>query len=179
MPFSALASEKSAYVNEEYGFTLRHPSSLMLKSFGEAYFDLLKGEKILLRASIEDDTFKIFIQEIKAETDVFLSFARERCKTICDADGPDGSTYCKKVETEREWRSVNGIRVLEFTLIFTRENYQDKTKEESRMGPVYMIDISRQNRPLALMIHPMPGTLESRDTWQLTRELIETISLLR
>jgi hypothetical protein len=100
-----------------------------------------------------------------------------RCKIICDADGPDGSTYCKETATEKEWTSGNGLRVLEFTLIFTRENYQDKTKEESRIGPVYVVDISRAQRYLALMIHPGHEVLASKDSEQLIRGLIDTIAL--
>jgi len=67
--------------------------------------------------------------------------------------------------------------VMEFTLIFTRENYQDKTKEESKMGPVYMVDISRAGHPLALMMHPGHETLPSRDSEHLIRGLINTIKL--
>ena len=161
----------------EYSFTLHYPSPFQVRSFGEGYFDILKDDKIFVEASVEDDVFKIFIQEAKPEKDVFRSFARERCKIICDADGPDGSTYCKEIASEKEWTSGNGLRVLEFTLIFTRENYQDKTKEESRMGPVYMVDISRAGHPLALMIHPEQETLMSRDCEQFVHGLIDTIEL--
>ena len=173
----AFGSEESSYRNMEYSFTLHYPSPFQVRSFGEGYFDILKDDKIFVEASVEDDVFKIFIQEAKPEKDVFRSFARERCKIICDADGPDGSTYCKETATEKEWTSGNGLRVLEFTLIFTRENYQDKTKEESRMGPVYMVDISRAGHPLALMIHPEHETIPSRDSEQLIRALINTIKL--
>ena len=173
----AFGSEESSYRNMEYSFTLHYTSPFQVRSSGKGYFDILKDEKIFAQASVEDDVFKIFIQEAKPEKDVFRSFARERCKIICDADGPDGSTYCKEIASEKEWISANGLRVLEFTLIFTRENYQDKTKEESRMGPVYMVDISRAGHPLALMIHPGHESLMSRDSQQLIRGLIDTIQL--
>ena len=173
----AFGSEESSYRNKEYSFTLHYPSSFQVRSFGEGYFAILKDDKILVQASVEDDVFKIFIQEAKPEKDVFRRFAQGRCKIICDADGPDGSTYCKEIESEKEWTSGNGLRVLEFTLIFTRENYQDKTKEESRMGPVCMVNISRAGTPLALMIHPGQEVLMSRDYEQLVHGLIDTIEL--
>jgi hypothetical protein len=177
-PFNpAFGSEESSYRSEEYNFTLRYASPFQVRSFGEGYFDILKDGKIFAQASVEDDAFQIFIQEAKPKTDVFRSFARERCKIICNADGPDGSTYCKEIAGEKEWISASGLRVLEFTLIFTRENYQDKKKEESRMGPVYLVEISRADHPLALMIHPAPETLLSRDSEQLIRGLIDTIEL--
>jgi len=173
----AFASEESSYRNEEYSFSLEYPKSLKMKVFGEDYFDILKEGNILLQASIEDDTFKIFIQETKPGKDAFRSFARQRCKIICDADGPDGSTYCEKIENEKEWNSRTGLTVLEFTLIFTQEDYQNKTKENSRMGPVFVVDISSADHPLALMIHPGHETLASKDSEQLIRGLIDTIKL--
>ena len=62
-------------------------------------------------------------------------------------------------------------------MIFTRENYQDKTKEESEIGPISMIDISRGGHHLALMIHPGHESLMSRDSQQLIRGLIDRIQL--
>ena len=177
LSLSAFGSEEISCRNEEYNFTLHYTPPFQVRSFGEGYFDILKDGKIFAQASVEDDPFQIFIQEAKPKTDVFQGFARERCKIICDADGPDGSTYCKEIASKKEWTSANGLRVLEFTLIFTRENYQDKTKEESRMGPVYMVDISRAGHPLALMIHPGQETLMSRDCEQFVHGLIDTIEL--
>jgi hypothetical protein len=177
LSFSAFTYGESSYRNEEYGFTFHYPSSFQVRSSGEGYFDILKDDKIFAQASVEDDSFNIFIQEAKPKEDVFRSFARERCKIICDADGPDGSTYCKGIASEKEWTSANDLRVLEFILIFTRENYQDKTKKESRIGPVYVVDIPRAHRHLALMIHPGHEVLASKENMQLIHGLIDTIEL--
>lgn len=177
LSLSAFGSEESSYRNEQYSFTLHYTSPFRVRSIGERYFDILKDDKTFVEASVEDDTFNIFINEVKPKTDIFRSFAQERSKIICDADGPDGSTYCNEIASEKEWTSANGLRVLEFTLIFTRENYQDKTKKESRIGPVYLVDISRAHHPLALMIHPGHEVLASKDTEQLIRGLIDTIRL--
>jgi hypothetical protein len=149
-----------------------------MRDFGGGYFDILKDGKIVLQASVEDDTFKIFIHEARPQKDAFREFARQRCRIFCDADGPDGSTYCKEIAQEREWVSRNGLRVLEFILIFTRENYQDKTKEESRIGPVYLVDISRANRPLALMIHPEHDILATDSTERLIRKIVDFVRIL-
>jgi hypothetical protein len=101
----AFASQESSYRNEEYSFTFHYPSSFQVRSFGEGYFDILKDDKILAQASVEDDTFNIFIQEAKPKEDAFRSFARERCKIICDADGPDGSTDIRKLMAGRMSKS--------------------------------------------------------------------------
>ena len=177
-PSSSFTSDTRTYnSSNKYSFTLQYPPTIQLRTFVEGYFDLLKDNQIVLQASVEDDAFKIFMYESKAAGDVFQSFARHRCKIICDADGPDGSVYCDKIESEREWSSANGLRVMEFLLIMTREDYNENTKEESRMGPVYVVDMSRKGRPVALMIHPGHGTLATDSTQRLIREIIDSLKL--
>jgi hypothetical protein len=65
----AFGSEESSYRSEEYNFTLHYTSPFQVRSFGEGYFDILKDGKIFVEASVEDDTFNIFIQEAKQERD--------------------------------------------------------------------------------------------------------------
>jgi hypothetical protein len=110
--------------------------------------------------------------------DIFPRFARERSKLTCGADGPDGSSYCGEIESERQYVSVNGLDVFEFFLILTREDYSTDTKHRSTVGPIYVVDISRANRPLALMIFPGYGKLASASTKDVARDIIETIRLL-
>lgn len=177
LPASPLASDKNTYSSKEYSFTLQYPPTIHLRASGEGYFDLLKDNQIVLQASVEDDAFKIFIHETKPVGDGFKSFARHRCKLICDADGPDGSVYCDKIDGEKEWISANGLRVMEFHLIMTREDYNENRSEESRIGPVYVIDISRKGRPLALLVHPGHGTLATESTQRLVREILDSLKL--
>ncbi|MHA2095117.1 MAG: hypothetical protein ACW98F_10865 [Candidatus Hodarchaeales archaeon] len=175
----SFAGDKKTYTNTQYNFTFAYPSSYQLKKFGEGYFDILQNGNIALRGSIEDNSFKIFIHESKSTGDVFRKFARERCKIVCGADGPDGSTYCDEIKSQREYVSANGFRVLEFYLTMTRENYSRKTKSKSTVGPVSMVDISRPDHPLALMIHPGHGTLGSERAKRLAVEMIDSIKLMQ
>jgi hypothetical protein len=177
-PSSSFTSDTRTYSSNEYSFTLQYPPTIQLRTFVEGYFDLLKDNQIIFQASVEDDAFKIFMYESKAAGDVFRSFARHRCKIICDADGPDGSVYCDKIASEKGWRTRNGLRVLEFYLIMTREDYNENTKEESRMGPVYVVDMSRKGRPVALMIHPGHGILAADLTKRLMQEIINSVIVL-
>jgi hypothetical protein len=175
---SISAQDKTPYNSAAYGFSFDYPSSYRLKRFGDGYFDVLRERKILLRGSVEDLSFKVFIRESKPTYDVFRSFARERCKVPCGADGPDGSTYCETIESEREFVSPNGLRVLEFYLTMTRENYAENTSEQTSVGPVYLVDISWKNRPLALMISPGHGVLASESTKRVALELIDSLRLV-
>ncbi len=45
------------------------------------------------------------------------------------------------------------------------------------MGPVYLVDLSRTQRHLALMIHPGHEVLASKENEQLIHGLIDTIEL--
>lgn len=175
----ASADETKTSINTIYRFTFEYPSGYLLKTFGDGYFDLIGDGKILLRASVEDNTFKIFIKENNPTGDIFHSFARERCKIVCGADGPDGSSYCDEIESETEFVSGNGLRVLEFYLVMTRENYSEKTKKKSRVGPVYLVDMSQANWHLALMIHPGYGALASESNKTSAREIVDSIRLLQ
>ena len=160
-PPSTSAQDKTLYDNAGYGFTFDYPSTNEISRLGDGYFDILRDGKILLRVSVEDLSFKVFIRESKPADDVFRRFARERCKIPCGADGRDGSTYCDTIESEREFLSANGLRVLEFYLTMTRENYVENTTEQTAVGPVYVLEISRKNRFLAFMISPRHGILGS------------------
>jgi len=127
-PTLGSAQDRTDYNNAEYEFSFDYPSICQLKRFGDGYFEILREGKILFRGSVEDDVFRIFIRESRQTDDVYRRFARERCKVVCRADGPDGSTYCETIESEREFVSTNGLTVLEFYLTMTRENYSESTR---------------------------------------------------
>lgn len=172
----ATSSEvKKTYSNSTYKFSFDYPLSCDVKGSSKWDFDLLREGKILLRGSVEDDTIKVFINESKPQKDIFIAFARERSRVVCGADGPDGSSYCEKIKSERAFTTRNGLYVLEFYLTLTREDYVKKTSHTSTVGPVYLVDISRTNKPLALMLFPGYGNVASDSTEQLAREIIETV----
>ena len=172
------AYSRKTYKNRKYGFILKYPSIYKLKTFGQGGFDLIRNDRIILRAEIEDTAFKIFIKESKHKENLFLDFARERAKVVCGADGPDGSTYCGAIEAEKQYTSANGLNCLEFYLLMTREDYSTKNKYLSKVGPVYVVDISREEKPLALMIFSGYGKLAPTSTELLLKEMVETVKLL-
>ena len=174
----ATADSKKIYTNNQYKFILKHPSIYTLKTFGRGGFDLVRDGRITLRANIEENAFKIFIKESKHKENQFLDFARERAKVTCGADGPDGSTYCGAIESEKQYTSLNGLNCLEFYLLMTREDYSTGTEHVSKVGPVYVVDLSRADRPLALMIFSGYGKLAPPSTELLMRELVDTVRLM-
>lgn len=176
---AAYVNTEAAYINTNphHGFALQYPSRYELKNDSDWGFDLVKNGKIVVRADVERDPFKIFLTEWKQGGDTFKAFARERVTVICAADGPDGSSYCDTVKTVREDRTRGGLRYFEFYLVMTREDFSTKSKETSRVGPVYMVDVSRPTQPAALMISPGYGTLAPKETAEVMRRIVETVRM--
>jgi len=174
----ATADSRKTYTNRQYGFTLKYPSIYKLSTSGQGGFDLIRNDRIILQAAIEDTAFKIFIKESEHEENLFLDFARERAKVTCGADGPDGTTHCGAIGSEKQYTSANGLNCLEFYLLMTREDYSSNTKYLSKVGPVYVVDISREERPLALMIFPGYRKLAPTSTELMMWEIVDTIKLV-
>jgi hypothetical protein len=173
------ADSKKTYKNRQYGFTLQYPSFYKLKTLGKAGFDLIRDDLIILRADIEDTTFKIFIKESQHKEKLFLEFARERAKLTCAADGPDGSSSCGGIESEKQYISANGLNCVELYLLMTREDYSTETKHLSRVGPVYVVDISRAERPLALLIFSGYGKSAPTSTELMMKKMVNSVKLVR
>ena len=172
------AATNRTYRNGFYQFSFDYTSDLHLKRLGKWSFDLIKKGTICLHGSVEDTPFKIFIKESKQSDDYFRSFARRRVKTVCGADGPDRSSYCETIESEKESTNPHGLRVLEFSLILTQEHYATDTKETSIVGPVYMVDISRKNHYRALMLYPGNRTVSPDNTRCLSQQILNTLRLV-
>jgi hypothetical protein len=166
------------YRNSFYQFSFDYASDFTLKRLGKWSFDLLKKDTPYLHGSVEDTTFKIFIKELKESGDNFRRFARTRVKTVCSADGPDGSRYCETIGREKEYTTPHGLEVLEFSLILTQEHHETHTKETSTVGPLYMVNISRKNHYRALMLYPGNSTVSPDKTRHLAQEIVSTLRLV-
>jgi hypothetical protein len=173
----AYGQTTTSYISRQYNFVLDYPTDYRLKRFADGFFALIGRQKVEMRSSVEDDTFRIFLRESKERGDTFKAFARERVKVVCAADGPDGSSYCDNAESVKEGRTRGGLRYLEYYLVMTREDFSTNIKETSKMGPIYVVDISRAARPLALMIFHGYGTLASQETADVMKRMVETVRL--
>ena len=174
---TAYGQTTASYISRQYKFVLEYPTGYKLKRFADGFFTLIGNQKVKVRSSVEDDTFRIFLRESKERGDTFKAFARERVNVICAADGPDGTSYCDNRESEREGTTRGGLRYLEYYLVMTREDASTNSKEKSRVGPIYVVDISQPAQPLALMIFSGYGTLASQDDARVMREMVETVRL--
>jgi hypothetical protein len=171
----AYGQTTTSYISRQYKFVLEYPTGCKLKRFADGFFALVGGQKVTVRSSVEDDSFRIFLRQSKERGDPFKAFARERVKVICAADGPNGSSYCDKTASVKEGTTRGGLRYLEYYLVMTREDSSTNSNERSTVGPIYVVDISQPAQPLALMLFPGYGTLASQDDARVIREMVETV----
>lgn len=171
----AYGQTTTSYISRQYKFVLEYPTGCKLKRFADGFFAIVGGQKVKVRSSVEDDTFRIFLRQSSERGDTFKAFARERAQVICAADGPDESSYCDKAASVREGKTRGGLRYLEYYLVMTREDSSTNSKERWRVGPIYVVDISQPAQPLALMLFPGYGTLASQDDARVIREMVETV----
>ncbi|MBI4028013.1 MAG: hypothetical protein HY360_23720 [Verrucomicrobia bacterium] len=183
---AALAKESpekmKQHVDAEYDFTFEYPANYRLKVLGKGgYLDFRDEQnRLVLQTSVEDDIFKHFIEESRSKKNLFHRFARQRIGVICSADGPDGTVYCSGIKQERTFTSNSGCPALEFLLEMTSEHYGEdgkKTVEITTVGPCYMVDLSRKDAPMILLVHPPHGELAAKDVRELELQIVNSIRL--
>jgi hypothetical protein len=91
--------------------------------------------------------------------------ALQRAKDVCQADGPNGSSFCTDPVTVQPFTSKEGAKGFEIYL--TRAGEHCDTDEEDncvslmkrkvygKKGPVYAFDISTNTMPKILYVEPM------------------------
>jgi hypothetical protein len=164
---AAGAGGEKNYTSSPYGYGLSYPAACGLKATAEgAYLDVSYQGRRLLTISVRclDETQKA---ERKGTPDLWKEFMVERAKLSCDADGPDGTVYCKKVERENTRKTTSGLRVIELYLQQRRESYGPPLKiTSSTVGPIYAVDISRRQYCFGLLVgsgHEYPRTPEEEE----------------
>jgi hypothetical protein len=196
----ALAEGKKTYFHQKYKFLLSFPAQYDVKVMGGQDFDFTSNGKTRLTLMVDnqlvwfihdqtsggqsliisrpgDDAMARLNKISQENPDFFRRYARQRAKAWCDADGPDTSTYCKEVQSEKFFTSRNGLSCLEFFLVMTRENNDAGTKETATVGPVYAVQVPGDERPLVLLMYPPPGKLASAAVSQDAREIIDSIEV--
>jgi hypothetical protein len=173
------AGGEKAYISKRYGYGFYYPAECGIKAAAEGvYIDLSFQGRRLPTASVQslDETGK---EERKGTPDLWREFILERAKLSCDADGPDGTVYCKGVERESAWKTTNGLRILELYLQKVEEQYGQPNKVTiNQVGPIYAVDISRKGYVCGLMVgsgHDYPRTSVEKD---LIKRIVESIYLI-
>jgi hypothetical protein len=161
------------YRSGKFGFEIACPADMEFK----AYFE---GSSASLKDAGTGDTLAEFevwppyeCPRQPADT-VARTLGIDRAKTVTQADGPDGSSYCGDPVTVREFKSLHGVKIYELELTCLSESYpgthddsveagpentKGKTEsivtEEGKKGPTYFADISPSWKKMILLVDPV------------------------
>lgn len=177
-------SDKSnIYVNETYALSLKYPSTLEIKHYGDKSFVFVDGKVFLIACEIFDvEKWYATLHQFKKDglsKDRLLEVVTDRAIAYCAADGPDGSYSCSHPEITTDYRSARNFRVLKFYLTGTASDYSKNTEVSSRVGPFYGVDISGQGKPRALLIRYKRGELASPEHESMLKDLVDSVELLK
>lgn len=168
------------YSDTEAGFGLAFPKECVLKKTGKgSYFTLESSEghqliagEIYRLADLPNDMFR-------GSRDVIRDFAVDRALARCCADGADGTAYCKSVYRISQTATGSGVRIIELFLGHVQVQYTDPPEStRSIVGPVYVLDVSRPEETLLLMLGSLPYQRMSDEQIELARGIVASVRLL-
>jgi hypothetical protein len=174
------AASAGTYTNAEYGFSFEYPEGHTLKSSSELNFTLKDKEgETVLTGEVED--IKLYPRELyEGYSDPFQKFGTWRATLRCDADGPDGSAYCPSMKSTKEFTTRNGFRALELMLMHVQLTFGKHAKrEESVTGPLYLVDLSREDHTVVLMLGVPPHERMTEKQKKLAKSILGTIKFAK
>jgi len=171
------------YRNEKFGYELAYPAEM-------EYTEFVDGSSGELKDAGTGKTLIIF--EVwppgecprQPDNTTAKEIGIERSKTVTQADGPDGSSYCGDPLKVQESASSHGVKFFELELTCMRELFplsddedEARTTEarpeitvEGKKGPTYFADISQPWRKRILLADPVDSRQQSQAA---TKDLLD------
>lgn len=161
------------YRSEKFGFEIAYPANMEFK----AYFDGASASLNDARTGgtlVEFEVWPSHECPRQPASTTARALGIDRAKTVTQADGPEGSSYCGDPVAVRETASLYGAKIYELELTCMRETYPGphddsneagpkdvtvKTEpivtEEGKKGPTYFVDISPSWKKMILSADPV------------------------
>ncbi len=188
-----------SYRNEKFGFEISYPPEMEYRAFVDGSSAELRDIKTG-QTLVEFEVWPPSECPSQPADAIAKEIGIDRAKTVTQADGPDGSSYCGDPVTVREFVASHGVKIYELELSCVRESYSgshDATDEaESRVppleagpaisaegtkGPTYFADISPQWKKRVLLADPVGVDPRMQPTkveidLMLVREILGTLN---
>jgi hypothetical protein len=201
LSLSALSSAETAsqaswqiYRDGKNGFEFRFPASMKFESRdGSGDLEEAQTRRTVLTTEVWPPDECMHAPGEKAITSA-REVALQRAKDVCQADGPNGSSFCADPVRVQPFASKEGANGFEIYL--TRAGEHCDTDEEDRCvspmkrevygkkGPVYAFDISTDTMTKILYVEPTgvePATFSpgSKADLKPIREILSTLKVFR
>lgn len=174
---AALTAESppwSVYTDKNCGIEFKYPSTYQLNPSGAKDFcalSVLIGLKearqtrwlFSLNVTDMDRAYRQAMLEAGSQVSP-SSFALYLAALRCQADGPEGSTYCTDGEIRSSFKTAQGLQAYEIYLTEVHESFAQKTIEKRPKGPIFALDMSNDERVWILFAEGSPehlGTLRA------------------
>jgi hypothetical protein len=160
------------YRDRTNGFEFRFPASMRFEGrFGSGDLKELRTERTILTTEVWPSGECMHAPAEKKTTSA-REIALQRAEDVCQADGPNGSSFCTDPVTVEPFPSEEGASGFEIYL--TRAGEHCETNDENdcvgpmkrdvygRKGPVYAFDLSTDTMTKILYVEPTgvdPATL--------------------
>jgi hypothetical protein len=189
------------YRSEKFGYEIACPAGMEFKAYFDGASASLKdawtGETL-----VEFEVWPPFECPRQPADTVARSLGIDRAKTVTQADGPEGSSYCGDPATVHEFTSLYGVKIYELELTCLSETYpesqddsaesgREDTKEkmerivteEGKKGPTYFADISPSWKKVVLLVDPVgadprKGPVRKRIDPAVLRNIMKTLKTI-
>jgi hypothetical protein len=186
------------YRNEKFGFEISYPPDMEYRAYVDGSSAELKDASTG-HTRVRFEVWPSYECPRQPAAAIAEEIGIDRAKTVTQADGPDGSSYCSDPVTVRESVSPHGVRIYELGLTCVRETYagsEDDTDEaeakappaeaepvitaEGTKGPTYFADISPSWKKRVLLADPVGVDPRMQPTSEVVnlavvREILETL----
>ncbi len=201
-PPVAMAQEQKTYISQKYGFAFQYPSAYDLKVTADSYINFKKGIETLFCLRVDDrfihglyhmlhpdppgwviiypggkNPYRELAQETRNNEKLFHLYTRQEAQNWCAADGPDGSNYCRDIDSEKPFTSLKGLNCLELYPVMIRENFANNTIQQRVVGPVFGVFLPKEDLPLVLIISARYGNSASPTVVQDMRQVIDSLKV--
>jgi hypothetical protein len=185
---------RQTYRDERNGFEFHFPASMKFNArFGSGELEDPREQRRVLTTEVWPPDECLFSPGEKKVTSA-KEVAARRAIDVCQADGPNGSSYCTGPVTVSPFKSNSGAEGFEMHL--TRVSEFCETDEEDnctrpmtktvdgKRGPVYAFDISTEEMTKILYVEPSgidpaAASPDARPDLRLIRQILSTVKVFK
>jgi len=196
---ATLAAESipwSTYTDRNCGIELTYPASYQLNSSGAKDFcalSLLIGVKearpvrwlLSLQVTDMNEAYRQAMMDSGLQPSP-SNFALYLAALHCQADGPEGSTYCTDGRIRTRFKTPQGLEGYEIYLTEVHESFAQRKIEKRTKGPIFAVDMSNDEAIWILLaegsedhLATLRRILDSLRVWGKARRQMPQVAELR